>query len=185
MGGNRAERTAGARVVRAGAFIGLIALSAVSVGCGDSDPSPTGEVDQSGAYTAIVEWQAGEQEPVLNDDGTVKLPIIYVVAANGETIDVGVQASVAAATVDVADVRFADESSEAFNDGLDGTPVIDDGVMLLVGAIPEPAPTIDVDLLRYLSADTSSAFALKITADDTGATSSGIGTATVTSATQL
>lgn len=185
MGGNRAERAIGARGARATAFVGLVALSALSVGCSGSDSSPPGEVDQSGAYTAIIEWQAAEQEPVLNDDGTVKLPIIYVVAADGATIDVGVQASVAAETVDVADVRFADESSEAFDDDLDGAPVIDQGVMLLVGAIPEPAPTIDVDLLRYLNAETSSAFTLKITADDTDAKSSGIGTATVTSATQL
>jgi hypothetical protein len=183
VGGNRAERAVGARRARATALIGLVALSALSVACSGGDATPSGDVDQAGAYTAIVEWQAAEQEPVLNDDGTVKLPVIYVVAADGKTIDVGVQASVAAATVDIADVRFADESAEAFDNGLDGAPVIDHGVMLLVGAIPDPAPTIDVDLLRYLDADTSSSFTMQITADDTDTESSGVGTATVTSAT--
>jgi hypothetical protein len=158
----------------------VIALSVATAACSDSDTATPGQVDQSGAYTAIVEWQAGEQEPVLNDDGTAKLPVIYVAAADGATIDVGVQASVAAATVDIADVRFADESSEAFDSGIDGEPVIDQGVMLLVGAIPDPARTIDVELLRYVDVGTSSAFTLQITADTT---SSGTGTATVTSAT--
>ena len=158
----------------------MIALSVATAACSDSDTATPGQVDQSGAYTAIVEWQAGEQEPVVNDDGTVKLPVIYVAAADGATIDVGVQASVAAATVDIADVRFADESSEAFDSGIDDEPVIDQGVMLLVGAIPDPARTIDVELLRYVDVGTSSAFTLQITADTT---SSGTGTATVTSAT--
>lgn len=159
----------------------MIALSVATAACSDGNTASPGQVDQSGAYTAIVEWQAGEQEPVLNDDGTAKLPVIYVVAADGATIDVGVQASVAAATVDIADVRFADESSEAFDSGIEGEPVIDQGVMLLVGAIPDPARTIDVELLRHLSVETSSPFILRITADTT---SSGIGSATVTSATQ-
>lgn len=183
MGGNRAERAVGARGVRVTALIGLVTLCALSVACTDGDSSPSGEVDQSGAYTAIVEWQAAEQEPILNDDGTVKLPVIYVVAADGATIDVGVQASVASATVDIADVRFADESSEAFDSGIDGEPVIDQGVMLLVGAMPDPARTIEVELLRYLSVETSSPFVLQITADDADTKSSGVGDATVTSAT--
>jgi len=169
--------------VRVAALIGLVALSVLSVACSTGDSSPSDEVDQAGAYTAIVEWQAAEQDPVLDNDGTVKLPVIYVVAADGATIDVGVQASVAAATVDIADVRFADEMTEAFDDGLDGAPVIDHGVLLLVGAMPDPAPTIGVDLLRFLGAETSSPFTLQITADDTDTKSSGVGTATVTSAT--
>ena len=120
----------------------------------------------------------------MNDNGEEQLPVIYVVAADGETIDVGVQADVAAATVDIADVRFADESAEAFNDGVDGEPVIADGVMLLVGALPDPAPTIDVEVLRYHSVETSSPFTLQITADDAATESSGIGVATVTSVTE-
>jgi hypothetical protein len=159
--------------------ITVIALSVATAAC--SDTAAPDRVDQSGAYTAIVEWQAAEQEPVLNDDGTVKLPVVYVAAADGTTIDVGVQASVAAATVDIADVRFADESSEAFDSDIDDEPVIDQGVMLLVGAIPEPARTIDVELVRYLDVGTSSAFTLQITADTTA---SG-GTPTVTSATPI
>ena len=76
----------------------------------------------------------------MNDNGEERLPVIYVVAADGETIDVGVQADVAAATVDIADVRFADESADAFDDGVDDEPVIADGVMLLIGATARSRP---------------------------------------------
>jgi hypothetical protein len=160
----------------------MIALSIATVACSGGDDTPSGAVDQAGAYTAIVEWQAGEQEPVENEDGTVELPVVYVAAADGETIDVGVQAKVAEETVDVADVRFADDSSEAFDEGVDGAPVIDDGSLLLVGAMPEPAPTIEVEVLRYLAAETSTPFTLLISADD-APDSTAVGSATVTSAT--
>jgi hypothetical protein len=168
----------------ASALIGLTALSIAATACTDDETSTSGDVEPAAAYTAIVEWQAGEQEPVLDDNGEEQLPVIYVVAADGETIDVGVQADVAAATVDVADVRFADEPAEAFDDELDGEPVIADGVMLLMGAMPDPAPVIDVELMRYLSVESSSPFTLQITADEAATESSGIGVATVTSVTE-
>ncbi len=159
-------------------------MGIAATACSDDEPSTSGDVEPAAAYTAIVEWQAGEQEPVIDDNGEERLPVIYVVAADGETIDVGVQADVAAATVDIADVRFADESAEAFDDGLDDEPVMADGVMLLVGALPDPAPVIDVELLRYLSVESSSPFTLQITADEAATESRGIGVATVTSVTE-
>lgn len=174
------------RTVRAGparwaAAVGLVAAAALGAGC-DDESTPADTVDESAAYTAIVEWQAGEQDLIENDDGTLELPIIYVVAADGDTIAVGVQANVAKATVDVADVRFADDSAEAFDTGVDGEPVIDHGVLLVVGAMPDPAPVVDVDVLRYLAADSSTPFVLQI-ATDVVPTSTGVGTATVTSVT--
>lgn len=182
MGGNR---TATAAIARATYIVVVaIALGVAAGACGSDDTTATSDVEPAAAYTAIVEWQAGEQEPVTNDNGEAQLPVIYVVAADGETIDVGVQADVAAATVDIADVRFADESTEAFHDGVDGEPVIADGVMLLVGALPDPAPTINVELLRYLTIESSSPFTLQITADEAATESSGISVATVTSVTE-
>lgn len=149
-------------------------------GDGDDDEPPASDVGHADAFTALVEWQAGEQEPVFDDAGEEQLPVIYIIAAEGGTIDVGVQAEVAAATVDLARVRFADERSEAFDDDLEGQPVIDDGSMLLVGALPDPAPVVMVDLLRYTAAETSEAFLVEITADGRSA----IGPASITSVTQ-
>jgi hypothetical protein len=149
--------------------------------CDDGDDPPAAdEVDHAAAFTALVEWQAAEQEPVVDDAGEEQLPVIYIVAAEGGTIDVGVQADVAAATVDLATVRFADDATEAFDDGVEGQPVIDDGSMLLVGPLPEPAPVVVVDLLRYLAAETSEALLVEISAAD----GSELGTASVTSVSQ-
>ena len=168
----------------ASALVGLAVIGLAATACSDDEPTSSGDVEAAAAYTAIVEWQAGEQEPVMNDNGEERLPVIYVVAADGETIDVGVQADVAAATVDIADVRFADESADAFDDGVDGEPVIADGVMLLIGALPDPAPIVDVDVLRYHTVESSSPFTLQISADEAATESSGISVATVTSVTE-
>ena len=155
-------------------------MLSVAAGCDGSDDASANDVDHAAAFAALVEWQAQEQEPVLDDSGEAQLPVIYVVAAEGGTIDVGVQAEVASATVDLATVRFADEATEAFDDDAEGQPVIDDGSMLLVGPVPEPAPSVLVELLRYVSADESEAFIVEIAADE-GSTTSG---ASVTSVTQ-
>jgi hypothetical protein len=158
----------------------VVAVLSIGAACGGSDEPAAGDVGHAAALTALVEWQAGEQEPVLDDAGEPQLPVIYVAAAEGETIDVGVQAEVASATVEVANVRFADEATEAFDEDIEGQPVIDGGAMLLVGPMPEPAPSVVVDLLRYLSAGESEAFVVEIAAE-TGSTPAG---ATVTSVTQ-
>ncbi len=173
MGGIRATR-----IARAASVVCAVSLAGVAVlGCDDDDAAPD-EVDSAAAYTAIVVWQAGEQAPSDEDGDNGELPVIYVVAADGETIDVGVQAAVTESTVDVATVRFADEAGETFDTDLDDQPVRDDGSMLLVGPMPEPAPRVTVDLIRYLAAEQPEPLRLEIEVDD-GAT----GAAVVTSAT--
>jgi hypothetical protein len=127
---------------------GLAALALVATACGD-DETPDGALGTADAVTAIVQWQAIEQEPVLDDGGEPLLPVVYVVAADGETIDVGVQAAVAQAVVDNVVVRFADDASEAFDPDAEGEPVRDDGSLLAIGVVAEPASTLMVDVDRY------------------------------------
>jgi hypothetical protein len=177
VGGNRAARTAVARV--ACAAVAAVAFAVGAAGCGSDDAPASSEIDPAAAYTAIVEWQAGEQEPVIDANGDVQLPVIYVASADGETIDVGVQADVAKATVDIATVRFTDDKADAFDDDVGDQPVRENGVMLLVGPMPEPGPNVLVDVTRYSSADRSEPFQLKIT-QPTGTPGSVGGRATVT-----
>lgn len=141
------------------------ALTVLAGACTDSSAEPD-VVQPAAAYTAIVEWQAGEQEPVLDDNGKPKLPVIYVVGADGATVGVGVQAAVAEATVDDAVVRFADDVSDGFDTALEGSPVHDDGVMLAVGALPDPARTIDVAVARFVAQDDYEQLDVEITAID-------------------
>ena len=164
MGGNR--EPCRARSSRRGAIALLAVLAAVSTAACDSDDgSATDVVGSADAITAAVAWQADEQSPVLDDDGEVRLPVIFVVAEDGATIDVGVQADVAAATVDWATVRFADQLADTFDPDLDGEPVRDEGAMLLVGPLPEPATTIELSLVRYTAVDVGEPFTLEITAE--------------------
>jgi len=171
-----------ALLVGAVALLGAFALASC-----DDDETPAGAVGPADAITAVVAWQAGEQEPVIADDGEVQLPVIYVVADAGTTIDVGVQAAVAASTVDWATVRFADDIADTFDPGLEGEPVRNDGVMLLVGPIPDPARSIELTLVRYTALNDGEPVVVTIVSepapDDT--TDVPAPRATVTSATQL
>lgn len=152
----------GAMLARRG-VVALLALVAIG-GCNSGDDAPADVVSSADAITAAVAWQADEQEPILDDDGEVRLPVVFVVAEDGATIDVGVQADVAAATVDWATVRFADQVADTFDPDLDGEPVRDEGAMLLVGPLPESARSVVLDLVRYTSIDVGEPFSLEITA---------------------
>lgn len=140
----------------------MLAVGAAS--CTDEPANGDDNVTPAAAYVAIVEWQVSEQEPVLDDEGEAVVPVVFVAADDGSTIDVGVQAEVAAATAEWATVRFADQPSETFDSGLDGQPVRDDGVMLLVGPLPDAGPSIELDVVRYVAADDSESFVLQVTA---------------------
>jgi hypothetical protein len=153
------------RVLRLVVATAVTVVTVASLAACSDDDTASGVVGSADAITAIVAWQADVQEPVLDDNGEPRLPVIFVVASEGTTIDVGVQADVAAATVDTATVRFADDADDAFDPDIDGEPVRDDGVMLLVGPIPEPQPTITVDVDRYHTVDEWEPLQVEITAD--------------------
>jgi hypothetical protein len=149
--------------VQRGAAV-LLVVSAIAA-CDDGDPDETNVVDTAAAITAVVAWQADEQEPVLDDAGEPQQPVIFVVPDDGATIEVGVQADVAAATVDWATVRFADDVADTFDPAGESQPVREDGSMLLLGPIPEPARSIELHVVRYTSVDDPEPFTLEITSD--------------------
>ncbi len=153
--------------------------------CNGDDAASSGVVDTADAIAAMVTWQAEEQEPVLDDNGEAQLPVIFVVAGDGADIDVGVQASVAEAMVDTATVRFADDVDDTFDSGFENQPVRDDGVLLLVGPMPDAAETITIDLDRYEAVDEWETLQLEITAGTTDDSDGSPPLASVTSVTQL
>jgi hypothetical protein len=161
MGGGR--QPGSARSARR-AGVALVALLAIA-SCDDAGDTPVGVVDAADAITAVLAWQAQEQEPVVDADGEPELPVIFVVAGDGAVIDIGVQADVAESTHDWANVRFADDVADTFDADLEGEPVKDEGAMLLVGPIPEPAPTIEVDLIRYTTVDDGEPLRMEITSE--------------------
>jgi hypothetical protein len=187
VGGFRQRQcTVRARQRCAALAVGFL-LTVVAAACTDGDAETGTVVRPAAAISAIAAWQADEQEPVLDAKGAVQLPVIFVVAADGATIDVGIQAEVAKTTADWATLRFADDVADTFDPRLDDSPVRDSGTMLLLGPIPDPAHTITVDVIRYLATDDSEAFRLQITANaaPTGTGDEPGPRASVTAATRL
>jgi hypothetical protein len=147
---------------RAAAFT-VVSAVVVSALAACSDAPSTSQVNPAAALTAIVRWQADAWTPPPDAEADL-LPVIYVVAAGGGTIDVGVQADVTASMADEAVVRFADEPAEAFDTGVEGAPVHDDGILLAVGEVPEPARRVTIEVDRYVAQDDAEMMSVDVTA---------------------
>lgn len=140
-------------------------------GCSSDDgDSNTPVVSPAEAYTAIVRWEAEQRAPVVDEDGNVELPVVYLTAAVGGTIDIAVQADVVGATADDdLVVRFSDEADEAIDDGVEGSPVRDDGTMFVLEELPEGDANLIASVRRYRSIDEQATLHLEIVASDEGA----------------
>jgi hypothetical protein len=147
--------------------LGIAAI--VGAGCSSDGESAQGAVEDTAAVTALVNWAAGEMPPEVDEQGDVEPPIVYVTTESGGTLDAGLQATVVESTSDAATVRFADDRSEAIDDTSELLPVHDDGVMLVIGELPDPARTVTVDVEWYRSIDETSNLVITITSDASGA----------------
>lgn len=143
----------------AGALVGLAA-------CRSSGPT-TPSISSADAYTALVNWQVGQIGPPTTD---LPLPVVYVTAEDGGTIDASTQAKVAANTVDTAKVRFADERADAIDAATEGEPVKDDGVLLIVEKFDGKGTTsVPVGVTVYRDANDEQHLVLTVVATDDGA----------------
>ncbi len=138
--------------------------------CSSDDTTADDTVDGAAAVAALVHWAADELPVVENEDGEVELPVVYVTARDGDTMDAGLQASVVEDTNATAVVRFADDRNEAIDDKSEIDAVRDGGVMLVVGDVPEPAASLDIEVEWYESLDESSTIIVQIAAHESGAT---------------
>ena len=150
-----------------------LAAMAVAVfaltGC-TSDPIPErSTVTPGSAYIAIVQWELGQEEPVLDEEGNIEPPVIYLASVLAGTIAVGVQAEVVATIDDSAVIRFADDPRDARDEGLEGEPVKDDGVMIVLGEFEPDQFVVNARISRYKSDADETLWLLKVTATDDGA----------------
>ncbi|NND73922.1 MAG: hypothetical protein HKN44_02845 [Ilumatobacter sp.] len=170
--GSLDPRAGTARILRGPArllpWLGAVALLASACGSESTTP-PTPEVTTAEAYTAIVDWELEQHPPTVDENGDVRLPVIYLTASTGGTIDINVQADVVAATADDAVVRFSDESVEAIDDGLEDSPVRDEGVMFVLDEPPEGVASVATSALRYRSEADQATLRFEIVASDEGA----------------
>lgn len=139
------------------------------VGC-TSDPAPAlPTVTPESAYVAIVQWEVDRSEPVVDEEGNIELPVIYLASTLGGTVDVGVQAEVVATVDEAAVIRFADDQRDARDEGLEGEPVKDEGVMIVLDEFDPEQSVVDARVSRYRSIDDVATWRLEVTATEAGA----------------
>jgi hypothetical protein len=137
----------------------LLVPVAVAIGC--SGPStPRSTVAAGEAYAAVVRW-AVVISPEASASATAK-PIVFVASSSGEPIDAGDQAAVAAATRDVAVVRFADLRNDALDLTLVDRPVKDAGLLLLLGPVATGGATADIAVEVYRSVVDDRSFSVSV-----------------------
>jgi hypothetical protein len=146
-----------------------VALWMVVAACSSDGQSAQGTIDGTAAVTALVDWAAGEMPPEIDENGELEAPVVYVTTESADALDAGLQASVVEATTESATVRFADDRSEAVDDTSELMSVHDDGVMLVIGDLPEPARTLTMDVEWYRSIDETSNLVVSVTSDASGA----------------
>ena len=131
---------------------GVLVFVAIAASCdGPVDDEISREAQ---IYLAAVGEVVAEQAPPTSDDD--ELPVVYVAPVGESDIDATVQAEVAGELREQADVRFADDRSEAILEDEDGMPVRDEGTLIAIGEVPDAGDPIDVEVEVYRSAEDSS-----------------------------
>jgi hypothetical protein len=131
-------------------FTLLVALAAVGGSCGP-DGSDADE-REAGVYAAVIEALIADD--VGEDDvGEETKAVVYAGALDeGATITLEVQSQVVEQLEDVATVRFVDERTEAIDSDADEEPVLEQGVLVLLGSVPGGrSPTVRAE--RYVDVD--------------------------------
>lgn len=149
---------------------GLVVLAfgaMVVVGC-TSDSTEPSHIKPSDAYTTVVRWEIGTEQPTAEDE---PLPVIYVTTADGSSIEAGVQAAVTANLLDDATVRFSDNADDALDLGQEHEPVRDDGVLLVVdGITDELGSRAELGIRVYRQLDDDHEWLLTLVRGSTGVT---------------
>jgi hypothetical protein len=117
--------------------------------CG-SGGGPSEDEREANVYALVIRTLASD-EPIGTDATPDELDrIVYVGSLDAErTISLDVQAAVVETLEDFATIRFVDEMGEAIDDSADGEPVLEDGVLLVLGAVPTGrSPSVEAE--RYV-----------------------------------
>jgi hypothetical protein len=146
----------------------LVLALVAGTACGDDDadpPEPPGttapERDDAAVYAAVVSWFA-DQEPPTEDD---KARDTYLDSLDEGTIPIDVQVSM---VQDLEDddltVRFIDATEEAIDEGVDGAPVRNDGLLLRLGPVVVREEHLEVDVERYEGTDAATRYRVVVAA---------------------
>jgi hypothetical protein len=127
--------------------VGAVVLVALAVvGCDGAKKDEWSRDAQ--VYVATIRDVLAAEPP---RDETAPLPVVYVVGVGEEKIAAGVQADVAQALDEDAEIRFADKREEALLEDQEDVPVRDEGVLVAVGAVPPDVNPVEVRVEIYRS----------------------------------
>lgn len=136
----------------------LLAITLAIVSCGSDDADATDR--EAEIYVAIIRALApdepgGSSRNAGVDEGDL---VVYAGALDDEeTIPLEVQAAVVEELEELeelATVRFVDSRDEAVDDAEESVPVLEEGVLVLLGPVPSGgAPSVDAE--RYVDLDDS------------------------------
>jgi hypothetical protein len=124
----------------------LAALAVTACGGGTED----GTSRDAQVYAAAIRDVLADDPP---REPTDPLPVVYIIGVGEGAIEARVQADVAQSLDEDADVRFADERSEAVLKDEEHVPVRDHGVLVAIGVVPPDADPVDVQIEVYRSED--------------------------------
>lgn len=133
----------------------LLAITLAAVSCGSDGTSATDR--QADVYVSLIRALAPSEpaERVASDDGDELDRVIFAGSLDEEEeISLDVQAAVVEQLDEFATVRFVDERAEAIDHTDDREPVLEDGVLVLLGPVPS-GRTPSVDAERYVDIDDS------------------------------
>jgi hypothetical protein len=144
----------------------LVAMTLAVGSCGSED-GRTAERDAE-VYATVI--RALVTEGPLDPGGeTEEVDRIVYAGPIDEQVDISleVQVAVVEELESFATVRFVDDRDEAIDDDEEGEPVLERGVLLLLGTVPA-GPSPSVDAARYVDLDHAARF--RVTVERSGRT---------------
>jgi hypothetical protein len=142
-------------------FVAAAMAVTLAVGsCGSGDPS---EHEREANVYAVVIRALALNEPADPGGETEELErVVYAGSLDEQrVISLEVQAAVVEILEDFATIRFVDEKAEAIDDTADGGPVLEDGVLVLLGAVPTGrSPSVEAE--RYVDLDDHEHFRISL-----------------------
>lgn len=119
----------------------LVALASCSP---DGGPDP--DLRTARIYEAALRWALDTDPPPPPDGGD--LIAVYVASSDGSSIATQAQLEVVNTMRDEATLRFTDAQDDALDEDVEGRPVKDEGVLVVVGLVADRSP-LDLEIQVY------------------------------------
>jgi hypothetical protein len=137
-----------------------LAVTLAAGSCGSGAPSE--HEREANVYAAVIRALAPDGPADLGAETEELERVVYAGSLDEENaIPLEVQAAVVEMLEDFATIRFVDEKAEAIDETEDGEPVLEDGVLVLLGAVPAGrSPSVDAE--RYVDLDNDEQFQVSL-----------------------